>query len=237
LIAKVSDSGQGERHEIDQELGGGVFHGHGRGRCPGRRDGPHRNDPYIAKIKASGGDTITGNFGNDLALAFMAAKDAGLDVTFYTYYAGAAGTPAAIGDTGIGKIRIVYPTYTNLASPEFQAVYKAFGQKFPNESFITSMPYNLFKALSLAMVKARSTDPVKVARAMEGLSFRSFTGDVTMRASDHQLQKPLYVASWNKVDAKNPLDVEKTGNTWTLDKAFGSYVASTPTTCQMKRPA
>jgi len=194
--------------------------------------------PYIAKIKASGADTvITGNFGPDLSLAFKAARDAGLDVAFYTYYAGAAGTPAAIGDAGLGKIRFVYPIYTNLASPEYQAVFKAFGQKFPNEAFVTSPAYNLFKALSHGMAKAKSTDPVKVARAMEGLSFRSFTGDVTMRASDHQLQQPLYMATWNKVDAKNPIDVEKTGNTWTLDRLFDSYVASTPTTCQMKRPA
>ena len=194
--------------------------------------------PYVAKIKASGADTvITGNFGYDLTLLFKAAKETGLDVAFYTYYAGAAGTPAAMGNTGMGKIKVVYPTYTNLSSPEYQAVVKAFGQKFPDEAFVTSTAYNLFKALPLAMAKARSTDPVKVARAMEGLSFRSFAGDVTLRASDHQLQQPLYLATWNKVDANNPVDVEKTGNTWTLVKTFDSYVSSTPTTCQMKRPA
>ena len=37
--------------------------------------------PYVAKIKASGADTvITGNWGNDLSLLVKAAKDAGLKV-------------------------------------------------------------------------------------------------------------------------------------------------------------
>ena len=45
--------------------------------------------PYVAKIKAAGADTvITGNWGNDLALLIKAGKDAGLNVNFYTYYAG-----------------------------------------------------------------------------------------------------------------------------------------------------
>jgi branched-chain amino acid transport system substrate-binding protein len=50
--------------------------------------------PYIAKIKASGADTvITGNWGNDLSLLVKAAKDAGLKARWYTYYAGGAGRP------------------------------------------------------------------------------------------------------------------------------------------------
>jgi branched-chain amino acid transport system substrate-binding protein len=45
--------------------------------------------PYIAKIKASGADSvITGNWGQDVALLLKAAADAGLQVDWYTYYAG-----------------------------------------------------------------------------------------------------------------------------------------------------
>ena len=43
------------------------------------------------------------------------------------------------------------------------------------------------------MAKAKSTDPVKVAAAMEGLKFKSFNGDVEMRKSDHQLQQALCI--------------------------------------------
>src|ERR1700678_503168 len=53
--------------------------------------------PYIAKIKASGADSvITGNWGQDFALLLKAAGDAGLKVNWYTYYAGIAGGPTAI---------------------------------------------------------------------------------------------------------------------------------------------
>ena len=53
--------------------------------------------PYIAKIKASGADSVlTGNWGQDIALLLKAAADAGLQVNWYTYYAGGAGGPTAI---------------------------------------------------------------------------------------------------------------------------------------------
>ena len=53
--------------------------------------------PYIAKIKASGADSVvTGNWGQDFALLLKAAADAGLKVNWYTYYAGGAGGPTAI---------------------------------------------------------------------------------------------------------------------------------------------
>ena len=48
------------------------------------------------------------------------------------------------------------------------------------------------------MAKAKSTDPVKVAKALEGLTVKSFTGDVTMRAADHQLQQALFISKWQK---------------------------------------
>ncbi len=58
--------------------------------------------PYIAKIKASGADTvITGNWGQDIALLLKAAADAGLQTDWYTYYAGGAGGPTAIKQSDI----------------------------------------------------------------------------------------------------------------------------------------
>jgi branched-chain amino acid transport system substrate-binding protein len=54
--------------------------------------------PYIAKIKASGADSvITGNWGSDLSLLIKAANDAGYNGKFFTYYAGVTGTPTAMG--------------------------------------------------------------------------------------------------------------------------------------------
>ena len=58
--------------------------------------------PYIAKIKASGADSVvTGNWGPDFALLLKAAADAGLQVDWYTYYAGVVGGPTAVKQTGL----------------------------------------------------------------------------------------------------------------------------------------
>jgi branched-chain amino acid transport system substrate-binding protein len=61
--------------------------------------------PYAAKIKASGADAVlTGNFSNDLTLLVKAAKEAGFEGKFYTFYGNALGAPAAIGEAGMGKV-------------------------------------------------------------------------------------------------------------------------------------
>jgi len=191
--------------------------------------------PYVAKIKASGADSvITGNWGQDLSLLIKAGKDAGLDVTWYTYYAGAAGTPTAIGPGSDGKIKFVYVAHPNIPG-DLAKAQEEFRSKF-NEDLSTATVYNLYPMLAAAMAKAKSTDPVKVAAAMEGLSIKSHSGDVQMRATDHQLQQALYIAKWQKIDAKYKYNVENTGYTWGQEKMYEPYVASTPTSCQMKRP-
>jgi branched-chain amino acid transport system substrate-binding protein len=64
--------------------------------------------PYIAKIKASGADTvITGNWGADLALLIRAARDADLKANFYTYYGVTTGVPTAMGAAGAERVKIV----------------------------------------------------------------------------------------------------------------------------------
>ena len=71
--------------------------------------------PYVAKIKASGADTvITGNWGSDLSLLVKAANDAGLNVNFYTYYAGVTGTPTALGTAAAGKVFQVSYMHSNM---------------------------------------------------------------------------------------------------------------------------
>ena len=71
--------------------------------------------PYVAKIKASGADSVvTGNWGNDLSLLVKAGKEAGLDVNYFTYYAGIVGTTGTIGQAGIDKVKQVSMWHNNL---------------------------------------------------------------------------------------------------------------------------
>ena len=113
---------------------------------------------------------------------------------------------------------------------------KEFNQK-TNDDLYTFSYQPMFELLGQAMAKAKSTDPVKVAAALEGLRFKGFNGeDAQMRATDHQLQLGMWISKWQKVDAKNSYNVENTGYTFAPVKYLEPFVASTPTTCQMKRP-
>ncbi|MEO5734906.1 MAG: branched-chain amino acid ABC transporter substrate-binding protein [Rubrivivax sp.] len=190
--------------------------------------------PFVAKMKAAGADTVvTGNWGQDLTLLIKAAKDAGLNANFYTYYAVTSGVPTAMAAGVGGKVRVVGIGHN--AVPGLVKYENEFKSKF-NDDWYTYQTYNGLALLSAAMAKAKSTDPVKVAKAMEGLKFESFNGEVEMRKTDHQLQQPVYISEWRKADAKNPYNVEGTGFNFQEVRALPSYVASTPTSCQMQRP-
>ena len=193
--------------------------------------------PYIAKIKQSGADTvITGNWGSDLALLVKAASDAGLnDVKFYTYYGITTGVPTAMGAAAADKVYMVSYGHLNV-SGDIGRMTSDFKKRF-NDDLYTSAVYNAYAMLTEAFVRAKSTDPVKVAATMEGMRFKGFNGEVEMRKSDHQLQQGLFIAKWEKAGGKYPNDSENTGYTFVPQKYYEPYVASTPTSCQMKRPS
>lgn len=191
--------------------------------------------PYIAKIKAAGADTvITGNWGSDLSLLVKAAQEGGYNGKFFTYYAGVTGTPTALGTAAAGRVYQVAYNHYNMGGQmdkwmnEFKAKY--------NDDFYTGSTIRIFETLGAAMAKAKSTDPVKVAAALEGIKVKSFNGEVEIRKADHQLQQPLYMSIWQKADKKYPYSPENTGMTMVPLKEYPNYVSSTPTSCQMKRP-
>src|ERR1700749_5324333 len=88
--------------------------------------------PYIAKIKASGADTVvTGNWGQDFALLLKAAADAGLKVNWYTYYAGGAGGPTAIKQANLNHpVFAIGEGIPNLGNPAADAFDKAIRAKY-----------------------------------------------------------------------------------------------------------
>ncbi|MES2688375.1 MAG: branched-chain amino acid ABC transporter substrate-binding protein [Pseudomonadota bacterium] len=191
--------------------------------------------PYIAKIKASGADTvITGNWGSDLSLLIKAANENGYNGKFFTYYAGVTGTPTALGQNGAGRVYQIAYNHYNMGG-QMEKWMKEFNAKY-NDDFYTGSTIRIFEMLGAAMAKAKSTDPVKVAAAMEGLKVKSFNGEVEMRKTDHQLQQVLYMSVWQKADGKFPYSPEKTGMTLAPVAEYPNYVSSTPTSCQMKRP-
>jgi branched-chain amino acid transport system substrate-binding protein len=196
--------------------------------------------PYVAKIQASGADTvITGNWGSDLALLIRAARDAGLKAGFYTFYADAVGAPSAIGEAGIDRVKMV-SSYDPNDAPEKTVKYiEEFKKRYgPTEDPYHTALVNALDALEKAMSLAKSTDPAKVAKAIEGMRSQGQFGEIEMRKSDHQLIQPLYVMSFAKFDGKIvrfPADGTKDYGFRTLVKVDGPSTAL-PTSCQMERP-
>ena len=191
--------------------------------------------PYIAKIKASGADTvITGNWGSDLSLLVKAANEAGYEGKFFTYYAGVTGTPSALGQGAAGRVYQVSYLHSNMGG-QMQQWMNEFKAKHNDDFYTGSIP-RIYAMLGAAMAQAKSTDPLKVAAALEGLKVNTYNGEIEMRRLDHQLQQPLYVSVWQKTDAKHTYSPENTGMTFVPQAEYPNYVSSTPTSCQMKRP-
>ena len=195
--------------------------------------------PYIAKIKASGADTvITGNWGTDLSLLIKAANDAGLTANFYTFYAGVIGSPTAIGPAGSERVRMVSYWLPDAQRSNMSSDYSAFKTKYKEEFYTVAM-YNMVRYLGESIGKAKSTDPIKVAMAMEGMKMKGQNGEeLEMRKSDHAMQQGLYIGTWTKLDGKKvKTDIEGTGFGFREERYLDPFVAATPTSCQMKRPS
>jgi branched-chain amino acid transport system substrate-binding protein len=199
--------------------------------------------PYVAKIKASGADTvITGNWGNDLTLLVKAARESGLDLKFYTFYGNGLGAPAAIGDAGVGRVRAVAEWHPNtgqgMKSSASDRFYLDFRQRYPKpeDDYVHLRMQLMIEMLVTAIEKAGSTDATRVAKALEGAHYRNPFHEATMRAADHQLLQPLYVSVMQKVaDGTVKFDNEGSGYGFKTERYLPAAATALPTTCQMKR--
>jgi branched-chain amino acid transport system substrate-binding protein len=193
--------------------------------------------PYVAKIKASGADTvITSNWGSDLTLFFKAAKDFGLNINYFTMNANNPGVPTQLGNWGAEKVGVIWNWGHNAPTPELEKIAVAYKKK-TNEDFIFAAHWNSVHMLADGIRKARSTDAKAVAYAMEGARYKSPLGEIEMRKTDHQLQAPLYLGVWAKQGSKGvKYDAENTGYGFRSEAVWDGYVASQPTSCQMTRP-
>ena len=200
--------------------------------------------PYVAKIKASGADSvITGNWGNDMSLLVKAGRDAGLDVNWLTYYAGGLGTPTAMGEAAAGKVKIIAEYHSNVENnkaAKWDADYRKQAPK-GNPDFYFLRGKIMWDMFAKAIVQAKSVEPKAVALALEGMRHDGELGEVEMRKSDHQLIQPLYVLTIVKSAAKGgpknaKIDMEGSGLAPITEARLEGYTSATPTSCQMKRP-
>src|SRR5580700_10311604 len=194
--------------------------------------------PYVAKIKASGAQSVvTGNYNRDLNLLIKAAVDDGLNVRFDTFLSHLIGGATAIGAAGENRLTSVMEFNGNVAvdqkSPAAEKIVTDWRvdhqTDFSELNFLT-----MIDMLSDAINKAGSTDPLKVALALEDMHYKDLDGQENiMRKEDHQLLMPYYVGVFSK-DVK--YDAEHTGFGWKNYMTATAADLTLPTICKMKRP-
>ena len=196
--------------------------------------------PYASKILASGAQAVvTGNWGNDLTLLVKAAREAGFNGSFYTFYGNALGAPAAIGDAGIGRVVAVADWLPNVQTRESEAFYRAFRARFPKpaDDYVHMRMQLLVEALAQAIERAGSVDTVAVARALEKAEVSLAGQSGRMRAADHQFQQSLVVGVMDRQGSPGvKFDVEGSGYGFRVVRTIPAERAEMPTSCKMQRP-
>jgi branched-chain amino acid transport system substrate-binding protein len=194
--------------------------------------------PYIAKIKASGADSvITGNWGQDFALLLKAAADAGLQTDWYTYYANGAGGPTAVKQTGLAhRVFAITEGIVNSAPAAAQQFETDFRAK-TGVTLFYPRAVNEMRMLAKAITQAKADDAKSVAAQLEGMSIEALDGDAaTMRKDDHQLFQDIYIGSFGPLDPGAKFDEEGTGWGWKTHGVVKADDTILPTTCKMERP-
>lgn len=196
--------------------------------------------PYAAKILASGAQAVlTGNWGNDLTLLVKAAREAGFEGSFYTFYGNALGAPAAIGEAGIGKVIAVADWFPNTPTTATEAFYRSFRQRFPKpeDDYVHMRMQLMIEALAQAIERAGSLDALRLATELEKADITLAGQTARMRAGDHQLQQSLAVAVMDRQGAPGTkFDVEGSGYGFRVVRQLTAQQAELPHSCNMQRP-
>ena len=141
---------------------------------------------------------ITGNWGPDFSLLLKAAADAGLQVNWYTYYAGAVGGPTAVRQTGLADhVFEIFEGVVNSASPAAQKFETDFRAKLGVGLFYPRS-VNELRMFAAAANAVKSNDDIKaIAYQLEGMKSATFDGgEGYMRKDDHQFIQDLFIGSF-----------------------------------------
>lgn len=195
--------------------------------------------PYIAKIRASGAESVlTSNWGNDLSLLIKEGNESKLEVTYYTLLATFFGTPSLIGPHGVDRVKTITPWDINVADAPRQKALLEARAKYKALSNLNYLPaYRVFDMLAEAAKKANAVEPLKIARALEGLKYMGPSGESWMRADDHQMIAPMYMMTWVKAgQAGAQYESEGSGFGWRPEAFIPARDVVPQVRCRMERP-
>jgi branched-chain amino acid transport system substrate-binding protein len=174
--------------------------------------------PYITKVMASGADVlVTSAWAQDNMLLLKQGKELGWNVKVAGYFLNDPTLIQAIGPATVGHLTAGIHMST-VDTPENKAFVKAWFARYPNAPIAYKTPELLigrgvYAWLWLADIikKAGSLETEKLIKAWEGAKFKTAWGEAEMRACDHQMQSPCYVAEAMEPE-KIPEEIRYHGN-------------------------
>ena len=194
--------------------------------------------PMRARSCASGAQAvITGNWGNDLTLLVKAAREAGFNGTFYTFYGNALGAPAAIGDAGIGRVVAVADWLPNVQTPQSEAFYQAFRERFPKpaDDYVHMRMHLMIEALAQAIERAGSIDTVASRARSNRPTSRSPARAATCAPPTTSSSRRSWSASWTAGHARREVRCRGIGLWLPGREDHPGTRAEMPTSCKMNR--
>jgi branched-chain amino acid transport system substrate-binding protein len=91
--------------------------------------------------------------------------------------------------------------------------------------------------LARAMTAAASTEPTQVAHALENLRYSGPTGEIWMRAEDHQIMIPMFQTVFTRAGQPGvKFDAEKTGFGWKTEGKVDTMQAIPSVICKVESP-
>lgn len=158
---------------------------------------------YISQLDGGGGLLIS-EAGNDAVQFVKQATEFGL-IEKYDLVVGNATLTSDVLDA-VDSEQLVgawgtanwLPTADVPENKEFVAAYTEASGEPPRE--YAGAGYVAMETLFAGIEEAGSVEPQQVREALEGLTFTSIQGEVTMRAEDHQLEAPMYIGQVEMTD-------------------------------------
>ncbi|MBI3629997.1 MAG: ABC transporter substrate-binding protein [Candidatus Rokubacteria bacterium] len=157
--------------------------------------------PYVTKIMASGAEVvITGDWGQDLRLLLQQGAALGWKVKIGNFFLYDPVVLKAVGKPAIGHVTADAYLLT-VDTPENRDFIKAWRDHYPDAPLSYRYPEGAYARAAYAILwlaevirTAGSVETEALIKAWEGARFTTAWGEVEMRACDHQMLTPGYVA-------------------------------------------
>jgi branched-chain amino acid transport system substrate-binding protein len=157
--------------------------------------------PYLTKVIGSGAEVlITSNWAQDLRLILQQGQALGWQIKIGNFFLNDPPLLRAVGKAAVGHVTAADYLLT-ADTPENREFIRQWRERYPEAPVSYRFPdlnmgKNYWAVMWLGDIvrKAGSVEADRVIKAWEGARFRTAWGEVEMRACDHQMLTPGYVA-------------------------------------------